>query len=292
MKKYDCVIAYRIYPKVSKKPFVYEENKLKLAELGLYSLKKSTEGLNIKFYIILDNCPAEYTEMINRIFNSEEIVIINSEVHGNANTFNLQMEILSEQNYSEYIYFAEDDYVYKPAEFEQMLDFIKTHSYNTFVTPYDHLDYYTHLIHKHKKDIIVDGKKHWLSVNSTCLTFLTTKTTLIKSKKIFDSYLHKNWDASLFLILTKKHLFNVFSFIKFVLSFIKSEKEPLMVFIKAWLNILKGYYTFRKYCVYAPIPSIATHMQYNSIAPNCNWEDLNKMYIEEIKLLYDDSKEI
>ena len=59
MKKrtYDLVVAYRIFPKVSKSPPIFQNNKYKLAHLCLKSFKESLGSLKVKIYALLDNCP-------------------------------------------------------------------------------------------------------------------------------------------------------------------------------------------------------------------------------------------
>ena len=59
---YDLVIAYRIYPTVSKVPPAYPTDKYKLSELCLKSFREATAGLRVKMHVILDNCPKEYEE--------------------------------------------------------------------------------------------------------------------------------------------------------------------------------------------------------------------------------------
>ena len=62
---------------------------------------------------------------------------------GNQATFGKQMDILLQQTDSEFVYFAEDDYVYLPEQFSRMLDFLRAYRDADFVSPYDHLDCYT-----------------------------------------------------------------------------------------------------------------------------------------------------
>ncbi len=40
-KNYDLTVAYRIYPKISRSPAVFSDNKYKLSQLCLKSFKES-----------------------------------------------------------------------------------------------------------------------------------------------------------------------------------------------------------------------------------------------------------
>ncbi len=42
-----------------------------------------------------------------------------------------------------------------------MVEFLKDNSDADFVSPYDHLDYYTENIHRYKSTIKISKSKHW-----------------------------------------------------------------------------------------------------------------------------------
>ena len=90
---------------------------------------------------------------------------------GNQATFKLQLDILLEQNYSEIVYFAEDDYFYFPNQFEKMINFLKKNIDVDFVTPYDHLDYYVLPLHDYKSILKNYSNKQWKKVKFNMLYF-------------------------------------------------------------------------------------------------------------------------
>jgi hypothetical protein len=280
--KYDLVVAYRIYPKVSKTPIVYYDNKFKLSELCLKSLKDSLKGLKVKMIVLLDNCPNEYETMFKKYFDEESLELRKLNGIGNLPTFKLQLDILSVQNYSDNVYFAEDDYFYLTGEFKILIDFLKEKKVD-FISAYDHLDYYTMPFHNYKKDIIISNGKHWRNANSTCMTFLTTKETLIKSRSIFESYFKRNYDTSLWMMATKIGVFNL-------VDFMHSLFEKDSIHVKTYLKI--AYFGFwqmifgKKYKLWIPIPSIATHMEKTGIAPNIEWQKYFDKAIKEIEDSY------
>jgi len=181
-KDYDVTIAYRIYPEVSKNPAIFSKDKYKLAEFCLKSFKNSLGSLKVKVLAILDKCPPDYEYLFKKYFDEKDLIIINQRGIGNRATFGLQIETLLKQQFSNIIYFAEDDYYYLPSQFEQMISFLKRYSDVEFVTPYDHLDYYTSDFHRHKHETRAFKNKIWRTVNSVCLIFLQLKKLFKKLK--------------------------------------------------------------------------------------------------------------
>ncbi|MES2766629.1 MAG: glycosyltransferase family 2 protein [Bacteroidota bacterium] len=278
MKKYDLTVAYRIYPKVSKVPPIFADDKLKLAEFCVYSFKKSLGDLHAKMFVLLDNCPPEYDDVFFRHFDSDDVEFIRLGGEGNAATFANQIDLLLTQNDSEYIYFAEDDYFYLTGEFSEMLDFLKENSNVDFCSPYDHLDYYTSELHRHKKEEKVFKNRHWHTAGSTCLTFLTTKKVLEESRKVFETYSRKNSDASLWCILTKEKVRNPLTALKFAIK----DRALFKIVVKAWLHGTKHLLTARKFKLWTPVPAIATHMEDKYLSPDVNWDEVFKQAKEEL----------
>lgn len=270
LPKYEVVVAYRIYPGVSKIPFVHADNKLKLTELGIRTIKQSFGLTKAKFFFLLDNCPIEYQAMISRYFEKQDVTFLSYNGIGNLATFGKQIDLLLEQVDSEIVMFAEDDYVYRKGELQKAIRLLKNNPQIDFVTPYDHLDSYLLPIHtKHRYEIITQEDLHWRTSASTCLTFLTTKSTLRKSEKTFRSYCKGNWDSSLWFALTK---FNVFDIRVMLLPF--SHWFLLKTILKSWLTCGSQIIFGRKYKLWQPMPSIATHMERISLAPVIKWEQV------------------
>jgi hypothetical protein len=271
MKEYDLCVAYRIYPgnsKFSQRP-IFQENKLKLAEICLESFKRSLEGVKVKLLVIFDRCPKEYEKLFLKRFKKEDLEFYH--IHAkkrkkffertNAHTFLMQINLLLKQNFSENVYFSEDDYFYTPKSFKEMLKFLKIRKAD-FITPYDHPDYYILNIHNYPKESIKIGKYLWRTVGSTCCTFLTTKKILEETRNILEKYRYIS-DAPMWFALTKKRIFFGPKFWKFNLA---------IWYI--WKQLLFG----RKYLLWAPSPSIATHMEKAFLAPKVNWNKYIKKY--------------
>jgi hypothetical protein len=274
MSSYDLAIAYRIYPKVAK-PAIglpFSENKLQLSDICLRSFKESLADLRVKLWVLLDGCPDEYARLFERYFNASDLVLLPLPGVGNQATFGKQIDILLEQEESEFVYFAEDDYLYLPKQFALILDFLRANEDVDFVTPYDHLDCYTQQIHRHPKWVKVYGEHHWRTAGSTCLTFLTRKETLRKKKAIFKSYCWRNHDCSLWLSLTKKSLFDPVQFLQFAFR----ERHFAKVIAKAWLYGWPQIFFGKQMKLWVPIPGIATHLDSDGLSPTVDWVRIMK----------------
>ena len=114
MSSYDLAVAYRIYPKVSKPSLglPFSDDKLRLAEICLRSFKASLGGLRVKIWAILDGCPESFADLFRKYFDPDDLVLVPLPSVGNHATFGKQIDILLNQTDSDFVYFAEDDYVY------------------------------------------------------------------------------------------------------------------------------------------------------------------------------------
>ena len=267
-KKYDIAIVYRIYPGVSKIPPIYSDDKYKLSELCLASFKEALRGINFKLYVILDACPPEYKKLFINMFPDLDVEYIELPHTGNAGTFGRQMDILLNQDYADFVYFAEDDYFYLPEAFSKMLDFVNSEIKPDFVTPFDHLDYYTLKLHDFKYKKVEHKNQVWRTASTTCMTFLTTKQKLKETENVFRSYTKKNYDASLWMSLTKRNIFNPF----YILKLIFDGKMNIKILVKMWYFGFRQLLFGKRYKLYAPKPSLSTHMDNVCLAPEINWD--------------------
>lgn len=277
---YDVAVAYRIYPGVSKEPIIFSTNKLRLAELCLRSFKDSLSPMRARVFAILDSCPIEYENLVNSIFGCEHVTVIRETHAGNAATFMRQIQVLLDQEDSDVIFFAEDDYFYLPGKFAEMVRFVRAQPQTDFVTPFDHLDCYTLKLHRHPVQLRVSDTSHWRTCSSTCLTFLTTKRVLEKTRKVFESYFKGNHDVSIFLSLTKRQLWNPILLLWICGQLTKKDPQWLKYYVKSWTYGWKQILFGRVYKLWSPIPSIATHLQFDTTSPTIDWHEQIAQYME------------
>ena len=285
-RTYELAVAYRIYPKVSDaaSSFLCGQDKYRLSDLCLRSFKDSLKKLRVKLWVLLDGCPDEYADLFRKYFESRDLVLIPLQGLGNQATFAKQIDILLEQDDSELVYFAEDDYFYLPGQFACMIDFLQQHQGVDFVSPYDHLDCYTMDLHRQPKWLAVHGGRHWRTAASTCLTFLTTRKTLKRTQAIFRRYTRRSLDCSIWLSLTKRRVLNPFFFVRHLRRERFSSKAIAKSWLYCWRQILFG----RKWKLWVPIPGLATHVDAVALSPNVDWRVLldrvQNQKVEEISV--------
>ncbi len=272
MSSYDLAIAYRIYPKVAKPAagLPFSDDKLKLAEICLRSFKESLGDLRVKIWALLDGCPPEYSSLFQDYFQSRDLVLVPLAGVGNQATFGKQIDILRQQEDSDLVYFAEDDYIYLPDQFARLLQFLRNARDVDFLTPYDHPDCYHLELHHEPKWVTVFEGHHWRTAASTCLTFLTRKTTLAKFERQLRTYARGNNDCAMWLSLTKRRVFNPLVPVRFALKNEHYWKLFLRSWYFGWRQILFG----KQAKLWVPMPGLATHLCAGLLSPSIDWLSL------------------
>jgi len=137
-----------------------------------------------------------------------------------------------------------------------------------FCTPYDHPDYYRHDFHWHKMRIKVEQGQVWKTQNGTTCSLLTRKEILRATSAVLGSYARKNSDAGIWLSLTKEHVCNPYDWIT----------QPFISPFRGWSLFCAWYFNWRqilfgrRYSLWVPVPSLATHMVAGLEAPYIDWD--------------------
>ena len=249
-------------------PPVFADSKYNLSDLCLRSFKASLDGLRVKMWVILDNCPKEYEDLFTSLWPGDDLVFVRCPGIGNAATFGRQIEILANQNDAEFVYLAEDDFFYLPGCFHLMLDLIRNNADVDFCSPYDHPDFYNHSFHRHRMRIKAEQGHVWKTANGTVCTFLTRRSTLERTRSTLQSYARKNSDAGMWLSLTKQHVLNPYDLLT----------QPFIYPYRGWSLACAWYFNWRqilfgqRYSLWIPVPSLATHMVAALLAPYVDWK--------------------
>lgn len=260
-------VAYRIYPGISKKPAYFSDDKRKMAELCFFSLIKALGNCEYHIWVILDNCPVSYEDIFTKHCLKEKLTFIHDKGIGNALTFEHQLNILLEQQFSDIIMFAEDDYFYLKNAVQEGVDFLQSRDDVDFVTLFDHKNYYDLPLHLIKGEKISHNDREWKTVNSTCLTFITRKKSIKDTLNIFLTYKQKNYDASIWLAITKLGVWS-----KALWREALRDKLHRLIIIKLFLfsplRVLFG----KSKQLWCPYPTLATHMESEDLAPEIDWQ--------------------
>lgn len=269
---YDLAVAYRVYPAVSAPAASLPgaDDKYRMADVCLRSFRASLGNLRAKVWAILDGCPAGYRDLFYRYFRAEDVVPVEVPAIGNRPTFDLQLDILLAQRDAPFVYFAEDDYYYLPGQFPALVEFLGAHEDADFVSPYDHLDAYTLALHRYPSWIRAFGGRHWRTAASTCLTFLTRQDTLRRTERAFRGYARGNSDCGLWLSLTKKVVTRPVASARVALHSTEMAKLLAKTWLHGWRDILGG----GRFTLWTPMPSVATHLAADLLAPGVDWESL------------------
>jgi hypothetical protein len=268
-EKFDLAVCYRIYPGVSRDPIFGFKEKLPLVRLNLETFKESLGDLKIKLWVLLDNCPPAYAELVKSIFPATPMELIPLGGEGNGPTFIRQVEILSAQTAADLVYFAEDDYLYPPRSLERTVNFMRRHPEADFVTPYDHADFHSKYVHRFRGAEIFEDNCRWRTVASTCLTFMARREAVAESAAAFKTY-NTNPDLAIWMALTKKRVFNPWSWIRSSGDGLYFPASHALAWCYTWRQILFG----KRQTLWAPAPTLITHMENSGIAPGVDWEKI------------------
>lgn len=232
-------VFYRVCPYNNGKSPIFADDKLGLVRFCLESFVEAFRATSLRITFILDSCDASYRTWIERHvpFQKEVLHFVGL---GNEGSFFKQIELAAQLEPEESVYLAEDDYYYVAGAGEKLVAAI---SQFDFVTPYDHLQYYSRPPASEPCHITLCAGHHWRTHGSTCLTFGTKAGMVFKNRDIM--YQH---GVSDFLM---------------------------------WRQVLrKRRWRRKEYRLYGPIPSLATHLVSGLLAPGINWEDVWRKKLE------------
>jgi hypothetical protein len=268
-EKFDLAVCCRIYPGVSRDPIFGFKDKLALTRLNLETFQESLGGLKIKLWVLLDNCPPSYTQLLKSLFPATPMELIPLGGEGNGPTFIRQVEILSAQRAADLVYFAEDDYLYLPRSLERTVNFMRRHPEADFVTPYDHADFHSKFVHRFQGAKLFEDNCCWRTVTSTCLTFMARREAVAESAAVFRTY-NKNSDLAIWMALTKKRACNPWSWVRSVGDGLYFPASHALAWRYAWRQILFG----KRRTLWAPTPALITHMESSGLAPVVGWVEI------------------
>ena len=145
----------------------------------------------------------------------------------------------------------------------------RRHPSAEFVTLYDHADFYSKYVHRFRGEELVEDGCRWRTVASTCLTFMAQRQALVECAAVFKTY-PQNPDLGLWLALTKSRAGNPWSWLRSGVDGLFFPASQALAWRYAWRHILFG----KRRKLWAPAPTLATHMESSGLAPGVNWEEI------------------
>ena len=265
-------IAHRVCPALSQTAvgFSSKEKMVKATTNSLASALGQFKG-QVRLFVILDGCPEWRAIFESKVADCTNVSIsfTDTPAIGNFATYSKQVEILLAEKDADYLYFSEDDYLYRPDAFLAMTDMLERNGVD-FVTPLDHPDRYRGLTFENATSPIAHTTfSHWRQVPSTCLTFMTTPSVLKRTRWVFDAYTRGTMDSSMWLAATKQKLFAPRALIGPGWRYLCGQNVPYprLAQLCAWKWFGIKLLTTRKFTLWSPIPSLAIHLSSDCIPP-------------------------
>jgi hypothetical protein len=228
--------------------------------------------MRVKVWVLLNNCPSEYETLFTSLWPAEDLILVRYPGVGGGMTLHEQQRLLMEQTDAEIVYLAEDDYFYLPNQFQLAVDFLKQNPDADFATPYDSPDVHFTNLHHYIDETRQSGGKIWRSSVSTTHTFLARRTALIECRPMFDKLFHAfegrvSPDLAMWMAMTKKRVFNPWKFTVWLAAHRYWSASIFLAWFYCWRQVLFG----RRFTLWTPNPSIATHMDCKLVAPDIDW---------------------
>lgn len=266
-------------------PVIFENDKYLLSKISLESFKASLGTMRVKMFVLLDNCPESYVKLFTDLWAAEDLILERLGGIGNRGTLLRQFEVLCEQKDAELVYASEDDYVYHPNSFQDVVAFMRNHPEADFLTPYYHPDYENLSIHRHREKVVQLGGKTWKTVKSTTGTFVTSRTCLRETHHVFKTFLKPIFsrklnmsDLSIWLVITKHNVFNPWCWLTWPFKSLFIGWSLFAAWCLCWRQILFG----KRYHLWSPYPSICTHLSERFYPSGYDWkQELNDLVARE-----------
>jgi len=172
---------------------------------------------------------------------------------GNSPSYRRAMEIALHGTPEEFVYFAEDDYLYLEESFTSLVAAFDDIPSADYITLFDHRDRYTRHDDAHRgySRIVIAAARHWRTVDSTCMTF-GARTAVFRN----DAWLHR------------------------LATVPNTPRDRLL-----W-HALQGqrwfWWKYPKRRLFGPMPSLATHMDPHGLAPIVAWEDVARRVLASV----------
>ena len=150
---------------------------------------------------------------------------------------------------------------------------------------YDHPDAYTTDLHDLPQKTKQTAGQNWSSCLATTHTVLTKRSVLLDVRRLYDdmyrSFKDKGpFDLGFWMALNKQRVFNPVKFMRWVLTYRWYWAFSVVIaWNHCWRQILFG----RRYTLWVPRPSLATHMDAKLLAPGVDWPQEFQRQIANLK---------
>lgn len=253
------VIIYRSHgsDKIERRPNLY--SKVMCAQSLINSINSLPESTKVKIVNIHDG---DEVPDLKNLFKANSAEYINVKMISASKSFVYAFNyVIDNFDENDIIYFCEDDYFHLENAFPLLME-IFSEANPDYVTLYDHPDRYFRTDNDRKNtSSIVTSNSHWITVESTCMTFGAKLVTLLNDKKTFMFYTKHNQNISRLLWYDLRGR---------ILNFPDKKTLAWYYLLKAKRLRIRGIFNKRK--LYSPLPSLSTHMEKEFLSPIIKWD--------------------
>jgi hypothetical protein len=233
------MVIYRTYDGENPRPRLPYYSKLVAFQSFLLSFRR-IPSRRLIIAINSPTMPAELETLAER--HADDVRFITTP--GKKQSYATALDWVDEADPRDLVYLAEDDYLYLPSAFEQLVEAAERFPDVEYFTLYDHLDRYTRSDNARfgrSEFVRIAGDRHWHVVESTCSTYAGRASALARDR-----------------------------FLMQLLCRTGRIRDRLGWYLTQGIGPF--FWKWPKRRLVSPIPSLATHMEHTAMAPHIDWE--------------------
>ncbi|HTY88358.1 MAG TPA: hypothetical protein VMB80_12895 [Candidatus Acidoferrum sp.] len=258
---YDVAVAVRVCDRSAVKPNLLDlTDRKQLILASMTSLAQSLSKVRAYCYLMLD-CEDDLAEKILSLFSSLPNATDRRRLDWRQ-SFHEQARWLANQSVSGLACACEDDYLYRPDCFLAAVEFMRLYPSADALSLAYHAEYERRWVDRWSGSSPADrpvycSQRHWVRQVSCTHSFLMRTSAVQSALPTLLRRTNETGDLGLWLALTKLRVRNPWSLVrgwgdgKFIVGSIG------LAWLYHWRQILKG----RQYLLYAPKPTLATHLE-------------------------------
>jgi hypothetical protein len=212
----------------------------------LASFLRSVQTLEGTEILFLNDGPIP-APRLDIMMNSGRVVTLPGVGNSASYRVAVSMATRSELADEDFVFLAEDDYLYLPDAFQTLLTAVRALPSVMYFSLYDHVDRYRRSDDANKglSKIFVVGARHWRTVESTCMTYLARLGALRR-----DSWIHQAGSRNI------------------------SPRDRMIwraVQRIGGFRVLPRHLDRPPHRLISPLPALATHVEDGQLAPVIDW---------------------
>lgn len=246
----DMHAVYRIYPGENYKNRPPYYSKLLMFQSFLLAWRRV--GGTLTLLVDAEAMPDPYLPLFERY--ATDVRYLGG--LGNSGSYVEALQRIKEVPDEDLVYLAEDDYLYTGDTFVEWMAAARDIPQADYFTFYDHPDRYTRTddAWRPRERVFVGGRRHWRTVESTCMTYGARAGRLKR-----DAGLHR------------------------ALCYGNAPRDRMIW--RAAQGVGRYFWKVPKRLLIGPMPSLITHAETQTLAPLIDWEEVAQRVADEARTL-------